>query len=102
MRALMDLRTAEHPRPDHFVLHLSDTHLVGGDGPLYGAVDSEARLGQIVREIEASGVRPEAIVLTGDLTDKGEPEAYRKLRALLEPAAERLGAQVIWAMGNHD
>jgi Icc protein len=98
----MDLRTAEHPRPDHFVLHLSDTHLVGGGRPLYGAVDSEARLGQIVREIEASGVRPEAIVLTGDLTDKGEPEAYRKLRALLEPAAERLGAQVIWAMGNHD
>jgi len=67
----MDLRTAEHPRPEHFVLHLSDTHLVGGDRPLYGAVDSEARLGQIVREIEASGVRPEAIVLTGDLTDKG-------------------------------
>jgi Icc protein len=98
----MDLRTAEHPRPDHVLLHLSDTHLVGGDRPLYGAVDSEARLAQIVREIEASGVRPAAIVLTGDLTDKGEPEAYRKLRALLEPAADRLGAQVIWAMGNHD
>jgi len=98
----MDLRTAEHPRPGHFLLHLSDTHLLGGDGPLYGAVDSEARLARIVGEIEASGQRPEAIVLTGDLTDKGEPEAYRKLRALLEPAAERLGSRIIWAMGNHD
>ncbi|WP_082475118.1 MULTISPECIES: phosphodiesterase [unclassified Frigoribacterium] len=98
----MDLRTAEHPRPNHFILHLSDTHLVGGDGALYGAVDSAARLRQIVTEIEASGNHPEAIVFTGDLADKGEPDAYRKLRALVEPMAERLGAQVIWAMGNHD
>jgi len=98
----MDLRTAEHPRPNHFILHLSDTHLVGGDRDLYGAVDSEARLRQIMDEIEASAGRPEAIVFTGDLADKGEPDAYRKLRALIEPVAERLGAQVIWAMGNHD
>ncbi|KPG88583.1 phosphodiesterase [Frigoribacterium sp. RIT-PI-h] len=98
----MDLRTAEHPRPNHFILHLSDTHLVGGDRDLYGAVDSEARLRQIMDEIEASDGRPEAIVFTGDLADKGEPDAYRKLRALIEPVAERLGAQVIWAMGNHD
>ncbi|ROS62097.1 3',5'-cyclic AMP phosphodiesterase CpdA [Frigoribacterium sp. PhB160] len=98
----MELRTAEHPRPNHFLLHLSDTHLVGGDRDLYGAVDSAARLAEIIADIEASGARPEAIVLTGDLADKGEPEAYRKLRALLEPAAARLGAQVIWAMGNHD
>jgi len=63
----MDLRTAEHPRPNHFILHLSDTHLVGGDRDLYGAVDSEARLRQIMDEIEASDGRPEAIVFTGDL-----------------------------------
>jgi 3',5'-cyclic AMP phosphodiesterase CpdA len=98
----MDLRTAEHPRPDHFILHLSDTHLVGGDADLYGDVDSEGRLAQILAGVEASGMRPEAIILTGDLADKGEPAAYRKLRALLEPVAERLGAQIIWAMGNHD
>lgn len=98
----MELRTAEHPRPDHVLLHLSDTHFVGGGRDLYGAVDAEARLTQIVAGIEASGHRPEAIVLTGDLADKGEPDAYRRLRSVLEPAAERLGAQVIWAMGNHD
>lgn len=99
---IMDLRTAEHPRPNHFILHLSDTHLIGGDGDLYGDVDSESRLRQIMGELEESGARPEAIVFTGDLADKGEPEAYRKLRALIEPIARRLGAQVIWAMGNHD
>jgi Icc protein len=98
----MGTRTAEHPRPDHFILHLSDTHLIAADGDLYGDVDSEGRLRQILGELEDSGARPEAIVITGDLADKGEPGAYRKLRILLEPIAARLGAQIIWAMGNHD
>ena len=95
-------RTAEHPRPQHFVLHMSDTHLLGGDAPLYGAVDSEQRLREVFDDLEASGARPDAIVFTGDLADKGEPGAYAKLRAIVGPAAERLGARVIWAMGNHD
>ncbi|PCN47135.1 phosphodiesterase [Curtobacterium sp. 'Ferrero'] len=98
----MDSRTAEHPRPNHFLLHLSDTHLVGDDGALYGDVDSAARLSEIIADVEASGARPEAIVVTGDVADKGEPGAYAKVRAILEPAAERVGAQLIWAMGNHD
>lgn len=98
----MNFRTAEHPRPQHFILHMSDTHLVGGAEPLYGAVDSEARLRQIFTDLEASASRPDAIVFTGDLADKGEAEAYAKLRGIVEPAAQKLGAQVIWAMGNHD
>ncbi|OUM40595.1 phosphodiesterase [Arthrobacter agilis] len=95
-------RTAEHPRHQHFILHMSDTHLLGGEGPLYGAVDSELRLQEVFEDLEASGVRPQAIVFTGDLADKGEPGAYAKLRAIVDPAAARLGATVIWAMGNHD
>lgn len=94
-------RTSEHPRPEHFLLHISDTHLVV-DGELYGAVDSEARLRQIFDELEASGARPDALVFTGDLADKGESDAYRSLRAMVEPVADALGAQVVWAMGNHD
>jgi 3',5'-cyclic AMP phosphodiesterase CpdA len=96
------IRTAEYPRPNHFLLHLSDTHLLGGGGRLYGSVDSEHHLREIFAELEASGGRPEAIVFTGDLADKGEPDAYTRLREIVEPAAARLGAQVIWVMGNHD
>jgi Icc protein len=95
-------RTAEHPRPQHFILHMSDTHLLGGDVPLYGVVDSEQRLREVFDDLEASGARPQAIVFTGDLADKGDPRAYAKLRAIVDPAASRLGAAVIWAMGNHD
>jgi 3',5'-cyclic AMP phosphodiesterase CpdA len=93
---------AEHPRPRHFLLHLSDPHLLGGPDPLYGVVDSAARLIQLFEEVKASGARPEAVIFTGDLADKGHPEAYAKLRAIVEPACKELGAEVIWAMGNHD
>jgi 3',5'-cyclic-AMP phosphodiesterase len=96
------MRTAEYPRPDHFLLHLSDTHLLDGDGRLYDSVDAEAHLRELLGELEASEGRPEAIVLTGDLADRGEPGAYVRLRQLVEPVARRLGAQVIWVMGNHD
>lgn len=98
----MITRTAEHPRPDHFLLHLSDTHLLGGGHSLYGSIDAESHLRQLMGQLEASEGRPEAIIFTGDLADKGEPDAYDRLRRLVEPVAARLGAQVIWVMGNHD
>ncbi|WP_072806896.1 phosphodiesterase [Rhodococcoides yunnanense] len=97
----MKARTAEYPRPNHCLLHLSDTHLVEG-GDLYGAVDSTASLRRVLGDIEASGVRPDALIFTGDLTDQGEPGAYDRLRALVEPVAGALDAQLVWAMGNHD
>jgi len=84
------------------LLHLSDTHLLAGGNRLYGSVDVEAHLTQLFAEVEASGARPEAIVFTGDLADKGEPGAYERLREIVDPVAKRLGARVIWVMGNHD
>ena len=42
------------------------------------------------------------MVFTGDLADKGETEAYLRLRTMVEPVCRSLGARVIWAMGNHD
>ncbi|MEF2975849.1 phosphodiesterase [Subtercola sp. YIM 133946] len=98
----MTATLAQYPRPDHFVLHFSDTHFVGGDNLLYDKVDAEGHLVEILAELQASGARPEAIIFTGDLADKGDPKAYEKLRAMVEPAAAAMGAEVIWVMGNHD
>ena len=98
----MDFLPAEHPRPRHFILHLSDTHLVGGSHQLYGAVDSQAKLAQLFTRLEDSGQKPDALIFTGDLADKGEAQAYAKLRDIVAPVAERMGAKLIWAMGNHD
>jgi 3',5'-cyclic AMP phosphodiesterase CpdA len=97
----MPRRTAEYPRPHHFILHLSDTHLLA-NGELYDRIDSEDRLRRLFCDLEQSGARPEAIIFTGDLADKGEPVAYGKLRSIIDPVARRLGAQPIWVMGNHD
>jgi Icc protein len=98
----VNIRIAEYPRPDHFLLHLSDTHLLSPGNRLYNTVDSETHLRDLFAELEASEGRPEAIIFTGDLADKGEPEAYERLKAIVEPAAARIGAKVIWVMGNHD
>ncbi len=64
--------------------------------------DADGRLGELLGQLNCSGVRPDAVVFTGDLADKGEPAAYRKLRDLVEPFAADLGAELIWVMGNHD
>lgn len=95
-------RHAEYPRPDRVLIHLSDTHLRDVGGRLYDRVDSEAFLRRAVQGIEASGVRPQALIFTGDLTDLGEAGAYDALRDIIEPLAERIGARVLWVMGNHD
>ncbi|GAB0104776.1 3',5'-cyclic adenosine monophosphate phosphodiesterase CpdA [Nocardia sp. JMUB6875] len=95
-------RVAEYPKPDHVLFHFSDTHLIAADTELYDAVDAEARLSTLLGQAEASRIAPTAIVFTGDLTDRGEPGAYRKLRDLVEPWAERIGAPVVWVAGNHD
>jgi len=81
---------------------VSDTHLLAGNTPLGGRFDTAANLARTLAAAEATGIRPDAIVFTGDLTDLGEPEAYAALREAVQPVAERLGAPVVWVAGNHD
>jgi 3',5'-cyclic AMP phosphodiesterase CpdA len=96
------MRTGEHPAAERVLLHLSDTHLRAPGPLLFNRVDGARRLELALGGIEASGVSPDGIVFTGDLTDLGEADAYTALRELVEPFAERLGAPVFWVMGNHD
>ncbi len=92
----------EHPRPSHTFVHLSDTHLPAERAPLYGGADADGNLELLLRRLTESGSRPEALLLTGDLTDKGDRSAYRRLKALVDETAQALDCQVVWAMGNHD
>ncbi|MGW9112756.1 phosphodiesterase [Microbacterium sp. NPDC055683] len=93
-------RISEYARPSHLLVHLSDTH-VRSEGGVF-AVDAVRNVRRILDEIEASGARPDALVFTGDLADLGEDAAYAALRDVVDPAAARLGARVVWVMGNHD
>lgn len=92
----------QYPPARRTLLHLSDTHLLAGNPRLGGRYDTAANLARTLEAAEETGVRPDAIVFTGDLTDLGEPQAYAALRAAVEPVAERLGAPVVWVAGNHD
>lgn len=93
----------EHPRPSHTFVHISDTHLPGERSPLYGSgADADANLAEMLGRLVTSGLRPDALLFTGDLTDRGDAAAYRRLRELVTPAAAALGCEVVWAAGNHD
>jgi 3',5'-cyclic AMP phosphodiesterase CpdA len=92
----------QYPGPSHAIAHISDPHLLAGGALQYGHVDTEARLSSALARLGRLDPAPQALVFTGDLADKAEPKAYLRLRELVEPVAETLGAQVIWVMGNHD
>lgn len=96
------MQLGQYPAPTHTIAHLSDPHLLSHGARQYGIVDTEAGLVRALERLGHLTPAPQALVFTGDLADKAEPEAYARLREIVEPAAAGLGAQVIWTMGNHD
>ncbi|GAA4665186.1 metallophosphoesterase [Frondihabitans cladoniiphilus] len=92
----------QHPDPEFTIAHLSDTHFLADRAKWGGAIDTDSQIVKALAQVTRSGRRPDAIVITGDLTDLGEPEAYDRLRAIVEPVATELGAELVWVMGNHD
>ena len=88
--------------PTHVIAHLSDPHLVAGDRLLSGHIDTAAQLRQALSRVEESQEAIDAIVISGDLTDSGDPAAYRLLLEVARPVADRLGAVLVTTGGNHD
>ncbi|SFC59672.1 3',5'-cyclic AMP phosphodiesterase CpdA [Nocardioides terrae] len=96
------MQLGQYPDPVHTVAHLSDTHLLADGKRQYDVVDPERGLLLALERIARIRPVPDAIVVTGDLADLGEPAAYARVKELVEPAAAAIGAQVVWVMGNHD
>ena len=92
----------QYAAPRHAIAHLSDPHLLGGGALHYGVIDNTANLRTALERLAAVRPAPQALVFTGDLADRAEPEAYEALRSIVEPAAAEMGAIVVWTMGNHD
>jgi 3',5'-cyclic AMP phosphodiesterase CpdA len=93
---------SQHPPADHLLVHLSDTHFLGSGRKLYDQVDSDGPLTALMERLVGSGLDIDALVFTGDLADRAEVDAYQRLRDLIEPWATKLGAELVWVMGNHD
>lgn len=83
------------------ILHLSDTHFFGDDTRHYGVVDTRAQLERVL-EAAAVDFAVDLVVCSGDVSEDGTPESYRRVAALLASWADARGARVILAMGNHD
>ncbi len=96
--------TDEGFAPTHTLLHVSDTHLTPSDvnAPPLSQVRPFEQFDRLASSIEASGVRIDAIVMSGDLANDGEAEAYRRIRDRVSRLADAGGAEITWVMGNHD
>lgn len=78
---------------------ITDTHVRAGGKLVLGAVDTADRLRRCVDHLMRLDPPPEAVIVTGDLVERGEPEEYRTLRDILAP----LGGRPIYVIpGNHD
>ncbi len=94
--------SGSRPAPTHVLAHLSDTHLIAGGGLLAGHIDTAEQLRKALARVEASGESLDALVISGDLADSGDPAAYALLREIVDPVVERLGCDLVLTGGNHD
>jgi 3',5'-cyclic-AMP phosphodiesterase len=77
---------------------ISDPHIVSPGELAYGRVDTALMLDLAVFRITSLSTPPDAVVVTGDLTDSAQPDAYRLLAELLSP----LKMPIYLLCGNHD
>lgn len=83
------------------VLHLSDLHITA-DGLLYDAVDGVERIRTVSAYARQAGITPEAILVTGDLVQRGHANAYGRVDEALAELARTTGVPVLTTIGNHD
>ena len=100
-----DRQSVDHPT--HVLAHLSDTHLTSAGIRYNGVIDADAALDRavaVLRAAVAEGRRIDAVVVSGDLTDSGDPDAYHRLEAAFGRVALEGGAGIslVFATGNHD
>jgi 3',5'-cyclic AMP phosphodiesterase CpdA len=79
------------------IIQITDTHLVQS-GRVVNGVDPETQLRRAVDHVLAHHGDADLLVITGDLCNDGEPDAYALLRDILEPVP----FPVRLMLGNHD
>lgn len=80
------------------IAQISDTHILPRGILMGGRLDSAANLGRVIDRVLALDTVPDCVLLSGDLTERGEPQAYDVLRETLS----RLPMPVYAIPGNHD
>jgi len=78
------------------IAQVTDIHL--GFEPDNPAEFNRKRLDQVLRQLSAMKPRPDMLLATGDLVDRGDGESYRRLRNALDGCP----FPVFYCLGNHD
>ena len=81
-----------------FLVQLTDLHIREPGRLAYGRIDTAPYLARAVQAVLRLRQAPDAVVITGDLTDFGRAAEYAHLAALLAP----LPMPVYLLPGNHD
>ncbi|NKC05019.1 metallophosphoesterase [Brucella haematophila] len=82
-------------------IHLTDLHIGNPaveDDHLYS--DTTTTLARILAEIKTLKPQPRFMVVSGDLTNRGDAGSYEQLKRLMAEA--ELDMPVVYALGNHD
>jgi 3',5'-cyclic AMP phosphodiesterase CpdA len=81
-----------------FLVQLTDLHIREPGRLAYGRIDTAPYLERAVQSVLLLPQRPDAVVITGDLSDFGRAAEYEHLARLLEP----LTMPIYLMPGNHD
>lgn len=85
-------------RSEMIVVQITDTHIKPRGRLAYRRVDTAGALAAGVQHINGLRPRPDAVLITGDLVDAGDPEEYEYFRELVDP----LTVPFFVIPGNHD
>ena len=80
-------------------IHITDLHVGNpsvADSHLFS--DTSATLSRVLALIGSMDQKPQFIIASGDLTNRGDVESYRQLRSLMAAT----DVPVVYALGNHD
>jgi len=77
---------------------ISDLHIKQPGALAYRRVDTAACLARTIERLNALAPRPDAVLITGDLVDRGDAEEYRHLKTL----HAKLEIPYWLLIGNHD
>lgn len=78
------------------IAQVTDIHL--GFEPDNPAEFNRKRLDQVINHLNNGVNRPDLLLATGDLVDRGDLDSYRRLKSAMSLAP----CPVVYAMGNHD
>lgn len=79
------------------IAHITDLHITSDKDPL-NRQRNEERLRKVLRAIHARKPRPVAIIASGNLVDRGEPEEYLELKRILQD----VHIPLYLGVGSHD